>query len=343
MLVFILMLLNGNHMPNLDSANKLRDYLADVLHQPISLTPLDTNSELPAYLSQRYRVFDANIAGHRCLFAVQDTHEQGDTPGDIAKHIDRLQAIFDQFVVYAADQLSSDRRARFISNGVAFAIPGNQLYIPQLAMDLREHFRARPKLYEDQLSPVAQAVLFHHILRVDGSGATPTALADTLQYSAMSVGRAFDELTIHNLADVKKQGRRKIIEFNEAPRLLIELARPLLRKPARTVLYVDPALPLPNMLLAGESALAALTALTPPTSTTYAVHHKRWDVGADSNRVSTVEPDDDSTTVVQLWHYDPLLFSDADTVDPLSLYAEFWDHPNERISKAAASLLEHIA
>lgn len=101
--------------------------------------------------------------------------------------------------------LNSTPRAHLIGLGVAFAVPGNQLYVAQLAMDLREYFRTPERARGDRLSPVAQAVLFHHILTGRDQGLTPTALAEEMRYSAMSIGRAFDELAARNLARIENE------------------------------------------------------------------------------------------------------------------------------------------
>ena len=46
--------------------------------------------------------------------------------------------------------------------------------------------------------------------------------------------------------------------------------------------------------------------------------------------------------VVETWRYDPHVLSDSPVVDVLSLYAQFWDHRDERVAYAASELLEAI-
>lgn len=83
------------------------------------------------------------------------------------------QGNHDGTVVYACKQMSSALRARLVSKGVPFAVPGNQLYIPQLATDLREHYRSPDRGRGEFLSPIAQLVLFHYALRQPYDHATP--------------------------------------------------------------------------------------------------------------------------------------------------------------------------
>src|SRR5436190_285935 len=79
-------------------------------------------------------------------------------------------------VVFAAASVTAHNRSRLIGQRIGFIVPGNQLYIPELAMDLREHFRASKSRHADGLSPAAQAVLFHHILHLDLNATTPSAI-----------------------------------------------------------------------------------------------------------------------------------------------------------------------
>ena len=337
MLVSTQNLVGGNNFVEI-----LRAYISDTLHQPVDLRGWDGVSHLPTFLSQRYELLSGEIARQSCLLAV-DKHIIAAKPAEIAKHFARIERAFNGLVIYAGQQLSADRRSRLIANGVPFVIPGNQLYIPQIALDLREHFRARPKRSPEQLSPVAQAVLFHHLLRRNDGATTPSRLAKVLYYSAMSVGRAFDELRRLNLAEIKKDGRTKKIEFTAAPRSLIETARPFLRNPARGHRYIRGGNILPHMIQGGESALSALTDLSPPLIPVHAVHYKRWDVTSLASEVAVVNHVDEATSVIELWYYNPNILSDTGIVDRLSLYAEFWDHKDERIAKAAEDLLGQIS
>ena len=56
-----------------------------------------------------------------------------------------------------------------------------------------------------------------------------------------------------------------------------------------------------------------------------------------------VETDRDrASRIVETWSYDPAALSAARTVDPLSLYARFRDHRDERVSMAAERLLDGL-
>ncbi|MCK7468892.1 MAG: hypothetical protein MZU91_12730 [Desulfosudis oleivorans] len=76
-----------------------------------------------------------------------------DSPGDrsagrpsrgwptFAARLDKLRQLAGMPVVYVTRTLASYERKRLIEQKVPFLVPGNQLYLPDLGIDLREYFR----------------------------------------------------------------------------------------------------------------------------------------------------------------------------------------------------------
>ncbi|ODU71580.1 MAG: hypothetical protein ABT05_00995, partial [Lautropia sp. SCN 66-9] len=260
---------------------------------------------------------------------------------EIAKHIEIVRAATNATVAFAAPALSAHNRSRLIGQRVSFIVPGNQLYMPDLAIDLREHFRAPRRRQVEGLSPAAQAVLFDHILRRDLHATMPSLLAERLRYSAMSVGRAFDNLVAAGLAETSRHGKERHIHFKADGRQLLKQAATLLRSPVRSVKFVrEHALHI-SLKLAGETALARMTELAEPRTTTFAVAACDWKTMSKALDLTETEQDD-ANCRIETWAYDPAGLSDTDLVDPLSLYAQFRNHHNERVAQAAEQLLERM-
>ena len=208
-----------------------------------------------------------------------------------------------------------------------------------LAMDLRERFRTPKPRREAGLSPAAQAVLFHRLLRLDEAATTPSLIATQLHYSAMSIGRAFDDLVSAGLAHSERYGRERRIRFKTEGRQLFDASHDLLRSPVRTEKFIRDVHAAPPLKHAGETALAELTDLSPPALPAFAVTASEWKIVAQTCEL--VETDRDrASQIVETWSYDPAALSTAHTVDPLSLYAQFHDHRDERVSMAAERLLD---
>lgn len=337
-LVCISMLVYDHTISEEGFARALAWYLGATLHAHIDVHMLEDWARLSSFLVSRYQFYEASIAGRRCLFVAAE--KDIGTPSAIAKHIALVREhMRDAIVVFAAPSLSAHNRARLLDQGVGFVVPGNQLYIPELATDLREHFRAARPRTEESLSPAAQAVLFLHLLRRDEGATTPSAIAQSLGYSAMSIGRAFDDLVAAGLAHTEKRGKERHLRFRSEGRALLEDARALLRSPVRAVKYISIGQIAPSLKRAGETALAALSDLSMPKIETWAVAASDWKAFAKANGLVETGAYD-TAFIVETWSYDPAGLSDGPIVDPLSLYAQFKDHDDERIAMACEQLLE---
>ena len=318
----------------------LERYLGDTLHEPTRVDALEHAPGLPSFLSRTYSLHEGHIAGRRIVFLA--TMDNTATPSDIAKHVALVRPAVDALVVFVAPWLSAHNRARLIRQDVPFVVPGNQLYIPDLAMDLRERFRTHTKRHANGLSPVAQAVLFHRLLRLDEAATTPSLMALRLRYSAMSIGRAFNDLVDTGLAHTERYGKERHIRFKAEGRQLFDASHDFLRSPVRTEKFVRDGHVVPPLKHAGESALAELTDLSPPPLIAFAVAAIDWKMIAQTcGLIETGR--DQAAYIVETWAYDPAGLSTARTVDPLSLYAHFRNHRDERVSMAAERMLKEIA
>ena len=320
--------------------SRLEDYLEIVLQRTVCLQEWGGHRRLPVFLPRLYQFWMAQIGQAPVLFMCAIRSKEH-APADIAKHLELAKSEFDGIVLYSADRLTARFRARLISGGVAFAVPGNQLFVPELATDLREHFRARKPERPDRLSPSAQVVLFFHLLKGEPQQVwTATELMGALGYSIMTMCRAFEELASVGLAWTERRGRKRHMSFRAEGRQLIDMAKTLLIRPERRLDHVRWMAEPPDLPLAGEHALARFSDLSPPsTPPVYAVTPaQKRDLLAAVLAIGEAEYDSDAA--LGTWRYDPRVLAKKHIVDPFSLFAQFWDHPNERVSMAVDVLLE---
>src|SRR5664280_180012 len=157
-LVCDLLLRRRRRMANDAFAMSLERYLSETLHDHIRLNAFEGGVHLPTFLELIYKFYDTRVVGRRCVIIA--ARDNAATPSDIAKHVALVRGKVDAIVVFAASSLAAHNRSRMIGQNIAFVVPGNQLYIPELAVDLREYFRAAKPRHAHGLSPAAQAVLF---------------------------------------------------------------------------------------------------------------------------------------------------------------------------------------
>ena len=325
-----------------------RGYLRATLHVSLNLQSWNEGQGLPLFLAREFKFRLASLFGRNVLFVIPITNSIQNTAG-LMKRLRVIQQHFDGIIVLVLDCLSAYQRGRLIQLAVSFAVPGNQLFIPQLTMDLREHFRFKRDFPNESLAPASQALFLRHLNLRDVENAYASDLAGNLRYSAMSVGRAFEELAASGLACVKVQGRRKHIQFSQAPRDLFEKALPKLTSPVKAKHWFRrPFLPkgfhgsgLPEHLpKGGESALSERSFLSAPSICHFAAgpqDRKSFQVGEFGIKV---DQDEDPDFAVDAWRYDPGIVSGGRNVDALSLHLQFRNHPDERVESAAEQILE---
>jgi len=339
MLVLLTMLVSAKLSKEADDlVRRAARYVEKVLHANIEFRNVDSDY-LSSYLLNHYQFIGAQIAQQSYVLAIVPNRE--DIAASIAKHVSRVEQELEQPVIVLSAYMTSAQRTRLISQGVSFIVPGNQLYLPRLGVVLRERFRSPKKQRDKQLSPVAQLVLFHHLSHYHMT-ATPSELAAELRYTPMSVGRAFDELSSRNIAVTERKGREKVISYTAPPRELIEFCRTLLRKPFRGRHGVILEDGWPDFLIAGESALSEMSDLASPRLPTFAIAADGWQSKFDDYGFDEVNQIELADALIETWYYDPGILAQNGRVDPLSLYAQFWDHPDERVAAAAAVLLEEF-
>jgi DNA-binding MarR family transcriptional regulator len=302
----------------------------------------DAAEQLPYFLRDLYTFFEVSIMKTPILLMVaRDEKEQ--TPATIRKHIVQVQEKWGHEVVYLHPLVSSYNRKRLIEHKVPFVVPGNQMYLPLLGIDLREHFR-KIRSTSPQISPSTQAVILSAIMFGDEQKCTPSRLANKLGYAAMTLTRAFDELESIGLGEVSMEGRERILRFSEVKKALWEKARGLMRSPVKRRTYIKLRKSESPGVQAGLTALAHYTLLAPASTPTCALSLEEWNVLKQrKDFIELVIPEPEVNCFeVEIWNYPPLLFADDGVVDRFSLFLSLQDNKDERVESSLQEMMEKI-
>ncbi|ABC28053.1 conserved hypothetical protein [Hahella chejuensis KCTC 2396] len=314
-------------------------------------------SQLPFFLQTAYYYFHATLFGQPWLLMLARSPE-GETPAVVRKHWQVVSKLYNGDVIYMIAAVSSYNRKRLIEHGVPFLVPGNQLFLPALGVDLREYFRPGRKAEVTHLSAPAQVVVLREILNHDCSGMPAKDLAQMLGYSAMTITRAVNELTNCQLAMAEKVGREKHLSFPYGGRSLWEAAQSVLQSPVTKRVWVSQlshkSLNV-NLMgrMTGESALAHYTDLADTHASQWAITSDTWSALTKSKDVQILasQPSDETSHLrkdrevieLELWAYNPdVITSNKSWVDPLSLWLSFEANTDDRIEIARESLLEQV-
>jgi DNA-binding MarR family transcriptional regulator len=280
------------------------------------------------------------LLGHHALLVI-DINPEEQTPALVRKHMDMLQSKHHGDLIYVRTRVTAYNRKRLVEQRVPFIIPGNQMYLPMLAIDLRENFR-RIREESPTLSPSTQMVVLYALLRDPRQVLTPSEMAPLLGYSAMTMTRAFDELETAQLAEVAVRGRERCLQFNEDRREIWEKALPFLRSPVNKQIFVRRTENPGNAIRAGLTALAHYSMLAAPAYTTYALSREDWKELRERHRIMELPDQDPDANEIQVWSYPPALFAEQGTVDRLSLYLSLRTDHDERTESALEEMMEKI-
>jgi hypothetical protein len=320
---------------------ELEKYIKDTLAITLVIKPWNGQSDLPFFLRDKYDFFHTELMALPCVFILaKDINEA--TPALVRKHIDLLRPkTGGKEIIYVRRQLSSFNRKRLIEQKVCFVIPGNQMYLPFLGIDFREHFKKlQPQL--ETLSPSAQIIILGALLKGQQEVLRLDDLSRQYGYSVMTISRAFSEIESLGLAEAFLPGRRRGMILKGTKKEVWEKSVEFLRNPIIQRLYLDRSVTVPDGICAGLSALARYSSLAEPATPV-------WAVSRGAARALTLKYRTDEFTVkdldcneVEVWSYDPKIFATDGVVDRLSLYLSFKEIQDERIQIALVQMMREM-
>ena len=249
-----------------------KGYLKEALNISVDVQRWKNPGSFPFFIIDSYDFYKLSIFEQPCLLMVsKDSTEI--TPGLIHKHYQQIQKNWHGFIIYAQASLSSYNRKRLIEHGIPFIIPRNQMYLPPLGIDLREHFRKLHDKKDKILSPAAQAVVIYALTRQTNEKLTTYQLSEKLGYTLMTINRAFAELKATQIGEFFQEGRERCWTF-VSKRALWDEAIPHLRSPVKKRLWLKNHLP---TIMAGLTALSHFSLLAAPSLPVFATSAHQWE------------------------------------------------------------------
>ena len=301
---------------------------------------------LPFYLLDEYAFDTVTLYDRQCLVLL--AHEPFKNAAKIRKHIDVLKKMVDHPILYATGALKSFERKRLIESGVQFVVPGNQLFAPQLGLDLREFYRSR-QAEKETLSPASQALLIATIIRGWDKNYSfrGVDLVDANLYSKMTMSRTMKEFHSFGLIEPVSSEKSPRWRFVAAPKAIWEKAQPVLQSPVKRVVYAgwSPV----EQRTAGLSALSKVSMLGEPSTPIVAFSKEGWDSEVYRSGCAEVGQFDDPVVEVEIWSYSPdhirgptNIPVSRESVDPLSLYLSLRDDIDDRVQISLDEMMEKI-
>ena len=266
------------------------------------------------------------------FLAIAPVYEQPTIP-TLVNHMKKISSAKNLPVVYHPRSLTYSKMKGLLQQKVPFIVDGKQTYLPFLGTFLQAIGDERNKNVRFSLPAQLLTMMYFYsrepVLYIKKA-------VEFLPYSAMSITRAMRELEASELFYVEKDKQNNVLRSQLAKQELFEELKARFNSPIWKCGYIDNECVSNDMVLAGEDALAEKSMLANTLPAKYAAYKKIVDIGVLNSELL----DSKKQSELQLWSYDPLLFSHIP--DPISLAVSLMDVRDERVEQALDVIMEEV-
>lgn len=329
------LLLNKVNVKEIGNINK---YVFGVLG--LEFTVNTHAPELPPPMSRFFELCAVAIRDIECcLISPLDASVK---PSMLIKRVKAVAQGLKKNCVLVLSAMDKALRRELIKAGVAFIVPGRQLFMPFLGAYLSD-MRLNEIDRREKLTPAAQLLILHHLQIGNVENMPLSDIADKLGYPLKTLSKVANELKDAGLCVVEAYGQRcKSLKFHKAGRDLWEQALPMLSSPISKTGYIaaEKRESMRGCVISGDEALSRYTDMGITGSRSFAID-RRSDLA--KQLIPELEVTETSGTVlVELWKYDPGKLLMDGYIDPLSLYLCYMDNTDERIQGQLERLIDNI-
>lgn len=258
----------------------------------------------------------------------------------LKKQLGLLLSVYEIPVAFELENLSRAQRDSLIEKNIPFICQNIQLYLPFLGASLCNRFYHQNTINMQKMTPSTQMLFLYLLYECKDKPVLKKDAAEALGITRTSITRACEQLLSMGLIKETKLGKNHYILSSESGIDYYDRARELLINPVQKTITVVKEKKYDTYLLSGESALAERTLLSDSKVITRAVYKDDFDLDQATEVLPLWETDKEAINI-ELWKYDPLLFSDKGVVDPVSLALSFKENVDERIEGAVNDYLEN--
>jgi len=318
---------------------KLKNYINKVLGIDLKIqkTSSHETASMPLYVRNMFDIYRTYLLNKEVILVyAKDLNTE---TKQIEKQGRNLFTFFNTPIIMVLEDISSITRRRLINKRINFIVPGKQMFLPELLIDLKETYKVSYKS-ENHLLPSAQVVLIYNLLNRNEpiENYSLKELAQKFDYTRMAVTKAANNLHNHKICNIKGT-KEKYLYFNKDKRELWNEAQNLLVNPVNKRVFVD-ELPENTVLYkSNESALPAYTNIAERSQFYYAIPKARFYHLKREEQLQNLNKEE-GVYCLEIWKYNPGVLTQRDYVDPLSLYLSLKDNNDERIQMALDKILK---
>ena len=173
---------------------KCKKYFADVLGIKVSISKYKEINKLdiPYVIIDNYEFYNLQLFENKYII-IHPKDEINITPATLYKQIQIVKQGSNQEAILLKSAINSFNRKRLIGYRIPFIVPGTQMYLPDLMIDMREYF-SKIGFKKEHFSPATQSILIYIINNNDFGPFDVERLNVISGYSKATIRRSFHEL-----------------------------------------------------------------------------------------------------------------------------------------------------
>ena len=315
--------------------DKLIKYMGSNLGILIKLTTCDSSfvKQFPLFIAGMYKFYTGEINGQAVLFLkwLSDTTL---APGSFSKHERIIKQYCQNPIVFVFDSIPSYNKSRMASHGINFIVPGSQIHLPELFIILSKNKKEQTKEVSKKLSPSAQTVLLYYLYGSKNDFSL-TEIQDALNMPYPTVCKAVELLRRLDLCETVGY-RNKSVHFEDDKAKLLDRAMEFMSSPVKNVVYSDKTPQ--GSCISGIDALAEFTMINGQSERKQVAvsyeDYKKMDGYSSIDQFLPIH--------IELWSYNPHMFSSNGFVDKISLYLSLRENHDERIQHELNKMIQQL-
>lgn len=297
--------------------------------------PKDIYDNIPFGLAGAYDFFKVNILHQNFLLAGIGENEEDLPPTVIAKQRDVLQRLTGLIPIFVFKNLISYLFPRYTKKDLNVIVADKHLFLPAIFLIAGKE-KGNATTTETKIPNLFQLLVLFNLERENLDGMTTREIAKKLNVSYATANRCVRWMMEQGFIELKGL-KEKSIEFLYERKELWEKALPFLSTPIDFVVYTPELGVAEKSLISEQNALAEYTllnggpyrvAVSKEVYGELKAKHICWDQFGEAG--------------VEVWKYDPMLLSDTEIVDKLSLYLLLRDYDDERVQIELENMMNEI-
>lgn len=241
-------------------------------------------------------------------------------------------------VLFVLENISRVARDAMIQARIEFVALPDQVYMPSLGLLLQNKRAAQARVSVAEKFTPAEQVLFLFLLYHGSAEITKNAAARNLFMPSSSMTRASEKLQERGLLTTRNEGRLKYIKPVAQGFSYYQMAQDCLISPVHREFSTDDPRAERVGIVSGESLVSEKSDLSAPRTPSVCISKN----SLEKLQLSEIDrrwQDRDNLIRVEVWRYDPNLFSSPVGADPVSVAASLAGIYDERLEYAIEEML----